>query len=123
MSAAEELENLQEKMNWHWRNSMRVVRFFAFDARAAFIGIFLLFRLTSWRLWLLLAINVPFLIGMAGMMIGRHDWMMPALWQFALASIVQLWLAIPFYKSAWASVKGGLANMDVLVTIGTVACE
>ena len=33
--AAEELENLQEKMNWHWRNSMRVVRFFAFDARAA----------------------------------------------------------------------------------------
>lgn len=35
MSAAQELENLQEKMNWHWRNSMRVVRFFAFDARAA----------------------------------------------------------------------------------------
>ena len=34
--AAEQLENLQEKMNWHWRNSMRVVRFFAFDARAAF---------------------------------------------------------------------------------------
>ena len=75
----------------------------------------------SWRLWLLFAINVPFLIGMAGMMLGRHDWMMPALWQFALASIVQLWLAVPFYKSAWASVKGGLANMDVLVTIGTVA--
>ncbi|PJO78614.1 heavy metal translocating P-type ATPase [Neisseria brasiliensis] len=75
----------------------------------------------GWRLWLLLAINVPFLIGMAGMMIGRHDWMMPALWQFALASIVQLWLAIPFYKSAWASIKGGLANMDVLVTIGTAS--
>lgn len=35
MAAAEELENLQEKMNWHWRNSMRVVRFFAFDARAS----------------------------------------------------------------------------------------
>ncbi|WP_295848075.1 heavy metal translocating P-type ATPase [uncultured Neisseria sp.] len=75
----------------------------------------------GWRLWLLLAINIPFLIGMAGMMIGRHDWMIPPLWQFALASVVQLWLAIPFYKSAWASIKGGLANMDVLVTIGTVS--
>ena len=75
----------------------------------------------SWRLWLLFAINVPFLIGMAGMMIGRHDWMLPPVWQFALASVVQLWLAVPFYKSAWASIKGGLANMDVLVTIGTVS--
>lgn len=75
----------------------------------------------GWRLWLLLAINIPFLIGMAGMMIGRHDWMIPPMWQFVLASIVQLWLAIPFYKSAWASIKGGLANMDVLVTIGTVS--
>ena len=75
----------------------------------------------SWRLWLLFAINIPFLIGMAGMMIGKHDWMIPPLWQFALASVVQLWLAVPFYKSAWASIKGGLANMDVLVTIGTVS--
>ena len=75
----------------------------------------------GWRLWLLLTINIPFLIGMAGMMIGRHDWMIPPVWQFALASVVQLWLAVPFYKSAWASIKGGLANMDVLVTIGTVS--
>ncbi|WP_314889664.1 heavy metal translocating P-type ATPase [Cardiobacterium hominis] len=75
----------------------------------------------GWRLWLLFAINIPFLIGMAGMLIGRHDWMIPPYVQFALASIVQLWLAVPFYKSAWASIKGGLANMDVLVSIGTVA--
>ena len=75
----------------------------------------------GWRLLLLFAINIPFLIGMAGMMIGRHDWMIPPVWQFVLASVVQLWLAIPFYKSAWASIKGGLANMDVLVTIGTVS--
>lgn len=75
----------------------------------------------GWRLWLLLAINIPFLIGMASMMIGRHDWMIPPVWQFALASVVQLWLAVPFYKSAWASIRGGLANMDVLVTIGTVS--
>ena len=75
----------------------------------------------GWRLWLLFAINIPFLIGMAGMLVGRNDWMIPPYVQFALASIVQLWLAVPFYKSAWASIKGGLANMDVLVSIGTVA--
>ena len=75
----------------------------------------------GWRLWLLFAINIPFLIGMAGMLVGRYDWTIPPYVQFALASIVQLWLAVPFYKSAWASIKGGLANMDVLVSIGTVA--
>ncbi|MDY3332087.1 MAG: heavy metal translocating P-type ATPase, partial [Pelistega sp.] len=73
------------------------------------------------RLWLLFLINIPFLIGMLGMLVGQHQWMIPPLWQFVLASIVQLFLAIPFYKSAWGSLKGGLANMDVLVTIGTVA--
>ena len=75
----------------------------------------------SWRLWLLLAINLPFLVGMIGMMTGRHDWMLPPVAQLVLASIVQLWLAVPFYKSAWASIKGGLANMDVLVALGTSA--
>lgn len=32
---AKEIENIQDKLNWHWRNSMRTVRFFNFDARAA----------------------------------------------------------------------------------------
>ena len=32
---AEQIDVLQEKMNWHWRNSMRSVRFFAVDGRAA----------------------------------------------------------------------------------------
>lgn len=35
MSQAQELENIQEKFSWHWRNSMQVVRFFAFDSRSA----------------------------------------------------------------------------------------
>ena len=30
-----EIDNIQDKVNWHWRNSMRPVRFFAFDVRAA----------------------------------------------------------------------------------------
>lgn len=33
--AGDQLDNLNEKVNWHWRNSMRTVRFLAFDARAA----------------------------------------------------------------------------------------
>jgi hypothetical protein len=33
--AIEQIDNIQEKLNWHWRNSMRTVRFLAFDARAA----------------------------------------------------------------------------------------
>ena len=58
----------------------------------------------SLRLWLLLFINIPFLIGMSGMMFNHHSWMIPPMWQFVLASIVQLWLAIPFYKgAAWLS--------------------
>ena len=75
----------------------------------------------GWRLWLLIAINIPFLIGMVGMLIGQHHWMIAPKLQFALASVVQLWLAIPFYKGAIASIKGGLANMDVLVSLGTLA--
>lgn len=46
--AAQQLENLQEKMNWHWRNSMRPVRFLAFDARAAItLPILLVYARTS----------------------------------------------------------------------------
>jgi intracellular multiplication protein IcmT len=45
---AKELENLQEKMNWHWRNSMRPVRFINFDGRAAIpLPVLLLFPRTS----------------------------------------------------------------------------
>ncbi|MEJ6068861.1 HAD-IC family P-type ATPase, partial [Psychrobacter sp. 16-Bac2893] len=47
-------------------------------------------------------------------------WMPPIWMQFILATIVQFGFALPFYKSAWASIRGGLANMDVLVVIGTV---
>lgn len=57
---------------------------------------------------------------MLGMISGSHHLMLPPIWQFALASIVQLWLAIPFYRGAIGSIRGGLANMDVLVSTGTL---
>ena len=48
MGAAQEIENLQEKVNWHWRNTMRTVRFLAFDARAALpIPLLLVYARTS----------------------------------------------------------------------------
>ena len=74
-----------------------------------------------WRLLALWVCLLPFLVGMAGMVTGQGMAWMPPVWiQFILATIVQFGLALPFYKSAWASIKGGLANMDVLVVIGTV---
>ena len=73
-----------------------------------------------WRLIVLWIINIPFLIGMLSMISGSHNLMLPPIWQFALASIVQLWLAIPFYRGAIGSIRGGLANMDVLVSTGTL---
>lgn len=76
---------------------------------------------TPWRLIALWIILIPFLVGMLGMVIGRGmAWMPPIGLQFILATIVQFGLALPFYKSAWSSIKGGLANMDVLVVIGTL---
>lgn len=75
---------------------------------------------TPWRLWLLLLINIPFLIGMIGMLIGNHHLMLPPMWQFVLATVVQFGLAIPFYQGAIGSIRGGLANMDVLVSSGTL---
>ena len=74
-----------------------------------------------WRLIGLWVCLLPFLVGMAGMLTGFGMAWMPPIWlQFILATIVQFGFALPFYKSAWASIKGGLANMDVLVVIGTV---
>ena len=74
-----------------------------------------------WRLISLWICLLPFLVGMAGMLTGFGMTWMPPVWiQFVLATIVQFGLALPFYSSAWASIKGGLANMDVLVVMGTV---
>lgn len=74
----------------------------------------------SWRLWAIWLCLLPFLVGMVGMLFGSHALMPPVWLQFILATIVQFGLALPFYQSAWASIKGRLANMDVLVVLGTL---
>jgi intracellular multiplication protein IcmT len=51
-----------EERVWHWRNSMKTVRFFRFDARAGlFVGI-LLIHFRIWTLLLLISMLFFFLI-------------------------------------------------------------
>jgi Cu+-exporting ATPase len=63
--------------------------------------------------------TVPLLAQMIGMALGRHELMLPALVQFLLATPVQIVAAAPFYRGAFAALRGGGANMDVLVALGT----
>jgi intracellular multiplication protein IcmT len=34
MTVADQIQQAQDQLNWHWRNTMRPVRFFNLDARA-----------------------------------------------------------------------------------------
>ena len=52
---------------------------------------------------------------------GRHDVELPIWLQFALAAPVQFWAGARFYSGAWKALRGGAANMDVLVALGTTA--
>lgn len=65
-------------------------------------------------------LTVPLVAPMVGALFDRHV-MLPALWQLALATPVQVWLGAPFYYGAWKALRGGTANMDVLVALGTSA--
>lgn len=70
-----------------------------------------------WHTWVLLVMSLPFAVGMLGMLFGSHKWMPPITVQIVLASIVQTYFAWPFYRRALASLRDGLANMDVLISL------
>jgi Cu+-exporting ATPase len=67
-----------------------------------------------------LALSAPLVLPMIAELFGRH-WMLPALWQFLLATPVQFILGARFYKAGWHSLKALTGNMDLLVAIGTTA--
>ena len=46
---------------------------------------------------------------------------LPALLQFLLATPVQFIFGARFYRAAWAAVRAGAGNMDLLVALGTTA--
>jgi Cu+-exporting ATPase len=50
---------------------------------------------------------------------GAHADVLPRWVQLALAAPVQLWAGRRFYSGAWHSLRGGGANMDVLIVLGT----
>jgi Cu+-exporting ATPase len=76
-------------------------------------------RLTLWRFIVSAALSLPLVVGTLPMMIGTgHAWIGP--WtQAALATGVMLVSGTRFLREAFAAVRGGGANMAVLVSLGT----
>ncbi len=69
--------------------------------------------------WIALLLLAPFLAQMFAMLFGfNHDWI-PRSWQLLLATPVQFWIGRRFYLGAYHSLRGGSANMDVLIALGT----
>ena len=67
-----------------------------------------------------LLLTAPLLLEMLLMFAGQHA-MMHGWLQWLLATPVQFWIGKRFYTGAWHSLRGGGANMDVLVALGTSA--
>jgi Cu+-exporting ATPase len=63
-------------------------------------------------------LSAPFLVEMSVMFSGGHGWL-PGWLQWALATPVQFWSGARFYRGSWKALRGGTANMDVLVALGT----
>lgn len=65
-------------------------------------------------------LTLPLVLPMFGMVFGK-DWMLPALWQWLLATPVQFYFGRRFYRSGWSALKARTGNMDLLVALGTSA--
>ncbi len=75
-------------------------------------------RLARRDLLLGILLSLPLLASMIPLLQGQSHWL-PRWLQFLLATPVQFILGWRFYRGAWYSLRGGSANMDVLVTLGT----
>jgi Cu+-exporting ATPase len=69
---------------------------------------------------LALALALPLVAGSHAALLGL-EWSMPAWLQWLLATPVQLWCARRFYIAAARAVRAGTGNMDLLVSLGTLA--
>lgn len=95
------------------------------EARAADIA-----RQTS-MFWLAVVLSIPLVLWhMVLMPIAQYlnaEWLMHTpilgnqLFQFVLATTIQVVIGGPFYRRAWLNLRHGSANMDVLVALGTTA--
>lgn len=77
-------------------------------------------RRTAWLLAVCALLTLPFVVAMVAMMAGLGH-ILPAYAQLILATAVQILAGRRFYRGAWNALRGGGANMDVLVSLGTTA--
>jgi Cu+-exporting ATPase len=75
-------------------------------------------RRTLWRFAVSAVLTLPLLAAMVPMMTGSHATLDPWL-QAALAAGVMAVSGTRFYREAFAAIRGGGANMAVLVSLGT----
>ncbi|MEJ1160016.1 heavy metal translocating P-type ATPase [Prosthecomicrobium sp. N25] len=66
-------------------------------------------------------LTAPFVAAMVPMAWGGHAHWLTPWWQLALATPVQVIAGWRFYVGAFKALRGGSANMDVLVALGTTA--
>ena len=74
----------------------------------------------GWKVALAAALSLPLVLPMLLQPFGLH-WMLPPVWQWALATPVQFWLGARFYRAGWNALRAGSGNMDLLVALGTSA--
>jgi Cu+-exporting ATPase len=79
----------------------------------------LAFRRDLVLFWISAALTAPLFAQMAVMFGGQHTDLIPRWIQFLLATPVQFWIGKRFYVGAWHALRGGSANMDVLIALGT----
>lgn len=77
-------------------------------------------RIEARELWIAALLCLPFVAQMAWMMAGGHHDLLPRGLQWLLATPVQFWVGRRFLAGAWNALRGGGANMDVLVSLGTL---
>lgn len=69
--------------------------------------------------WISAALTLPLMLHMGAIFSGTTTDFIPRWLQWLLASPVQFWIGMRFYTGAWHALRGGSANMDVLVALGT----
>ena len=69
--------------------------------------------------WISAALTLPLMLHMGTIFSDTTTELLPRWLQWLLATPVQFWIGMRFYKGAWFALRGGAANMDVLVSLGT----
>ncbi|GHD58831.1 heavy metal translocating P-type ATPase [Jeongeupia chitinilytica] len=75
-------------------------------------------RRSWWAFGAAAVLTLPLMFEMGAMLQGSHE-VVPRMWQLVLATLVQFTVGLRFYRGAWHALRGGSANMDVLIALGT----